>query len=305
MGELKVGLFGVGRMGSNHLRVLSGMDGVAVRAYDPGAAFCPRAPSAVMVPGAGELMRWADAVVVATPIPAHYGIAKNALLNGKPVLCEKPVCGDIDQLRHLMETSRARNVLLMGGYVERYNPAVGVLCDRGRASVAMVEMERVGNVPEADRVPCGVVMDIAVHDYDLLSRVFPGCRIRVVHSSLLFDGTVAVRADVVLGMRWAGRDIPVHVRTSWVGLRKRRLIGLHYRQYTSFADLVNRRVWTVNRMTGRRRVRDVNDGRTPLEIELDRFVGMVKDGYPGGPVHVGEEAVRIAEEACGVGAAAW
>lgn len=44
----------------------------------------------------------ADGIIVATPTDTHTGILDSLLHCGKPILCEKPITKDMDELRELM-----------------------------------------------------------------------------------------------------------------------------------------------------------------------------------------------------------
>src|SRR5262245_33557958 len=97
---LHVGLIGVGRIGAFHLRTLAALDGVAAitvtdadatRAAElagpAGAAVAP-SPDALVAAGV-------DALVIATPTPAHAPLLELAARAGLPAFCEKPVALDV------------------------------------------------------------------------------------------------------------------------------------------------------------------------------------------------------------------
>jgi len=62
-----------------------------------------------------EMHREIDAVFVATPDHHHAPSAMRALLHGKHVFCEKPLCHDISQARALARAASAREVTTMMG----------------------------------------------------------------------------------------------------------------------------------------------------------------------------------------------
>lgn len=65
-----------------------------------------------------------NAVYIATPHTLHYEQALACLKSKVPVLCEKPVTINADQLRHLVETARANNTFLMEGMWIRFLPSI-------------------------------------------------------------------------------------------------------------------------------------------------------------------------------------
>eukprot|EP01054_Gregarina_sp_Poly1_P007907 Gregarina_sp_Poly_1__7906@NODE_44_length_17989_cov_118_013391_g38_i0_p4_GENE_NODE_44_length_17989_cov_118_013391_g38_i0NODE_44_length_17989_cov_118_013391_g38_i0_p4_ORF_typecomplete_len361_score52_13GFO_IDH_MocA/PF01408_22/1_1e25GFO_IDH_MocA_C/PF02894_17/7_9e13NAD_binding_3/PF03447_16/4_3e06NAD_binding_3/PF03447_16/3_6e03DapB_N/PF01113_20/0_00011Sacchrp_dh_NADP/PF03435_18/0_18Sacchrp_dh_NADP/PF03435_18/1_6e04Semialdhyde_dh/PF01118_24/0_23Semialdhyde_dh/PF01118_24/1_2e04_NODE_44_length_17989_cov_ len=53
-----------------------------------------------------------DLVVVASPNATHYSLTKNALDNGKHVVCDKPFVVEINEARELIKMSKERQLLL-------------------------------------------------------------------------------------------------------------------------------------------------------------------------------------------------
>jgi predicted dehydrogenase len=65
-----------------------------------------------------------DAVVIATPVPTHYALAKQALEAGKHVFVEKPPAMRAAEMDELVELARARDRVLMPGHLLLYHPGV-------------------------------------------------------------------------------------------------------------------------------------------------------------------------------------
>ena len=65
-----------------------------------------------------------DAVVVATPVPTHYELAKQALEAGKHVLVEKPPATRAAEMDELVALARERDLVLMPGHLLLYHPGV-------------------------------------------------------------------------------------------------------------------------------------------------------------------------------------
>jgi predicted dehydrogenase len=64
-----------------------------------------------------------DVAVVATPDDTHYEILKTfAKYPIKLVICEKPLCCDLQEAREIVETYRAKNIPLMVNYTRRFTP---------------------------------------------------------------------------------------------------------------------------------------------------------------------------------------
>lgn len=69
------------------------------------------------------------AVVIATPAESHAGMARQALLAGKDVFVEKPLCLSVTEGQSLVALARRRKRVLMVGHLLWYHPAIVTLKD--------------------------------------------------------------------------------------------------------------------------------------------------------------------------------
>ena len=65
-----------------------------------------------------------DAIIVATPVPTHYALAKQALEAGKHVFVEKPPAMRAAEMDELVELAAARDRVLMPGHLLLYHPGI-------------------------------------------------------------------------------------------------------------------------------------------------------------------------------------
>jgi predicted dehydrogenase len=65
-----------------------------------------------------------DAVVVATPVPTHFELARRALQSGKHVLVEKPPAMTGGEMDELVALASERDLVLMPGHLLLYHPGV-------------------------------------------------------------------------------------------------------------------------------------------------------------------------------------
>jgi predicted dehydrogenase len=70
-----------------------------------------------------------DAVVVATPVPTHFELARRALEAGKHVLVEKPPAMTESEMDQLVSLAGERELVLMPGHLLLYHPGVRKLRD--------------------------------------------------------------------------------------------------------------------------------------------------------------------------------
>src|SRR5690606_13550413 len=65
-----------------------------------------------------------QAVAIATPVPTHYSIARDAILAGKDVFVEKPITLSVDEAESLDKLAREHGQVLMVGHLLLYHPAI-------------------------------------------------------------------------------------------------------------------------------------------------------------------------------------
>jgi predicted dehydrogenase len=88
--------------------------------------FAARYPSARVTGSFEEMLAdpAVQGVVIATPVPTHYGLAKQALEAGKHVLVEKPPAMRATEIDELVAIASERDLVLMPGHLLLYHPAV-------------------------------------------------------------------------------------------------------------------------------------------------------------------------------------
>ena len=90
------------------------------------AEFAERYPTASATGDFAEMLAddELDAVVIATPVPTHYALAKQALEAGKHVFVEKPPAMRAVEMDELVTLAAARDLVLMPGHLLLYHPGV-------------------------------------------------------------------------------------------------------------------------------------------------------------------------------------
>jgi UDP-N-acetylglucosamine 3-dehydrogenase len=124
---VKVLLLGVGRWGSNHLRVARSLP-VELFVADPAPERLELARKAGIAQArlsADPLAFGAqvDAVVVATPAQTHFNLCRSFLDAGKDVFVEKPITLESAQALELVELAEHRRRILQVGHIFRFDSA--------------------------------------------------------------------------------------------------------------------------------------------------------------------------------------
>jgi len=176
MAGLRAGVIGVGMMGSNHVRVLQGLDGIdLVGVTDPAGDVHGAARGVLVLPDVDTLIaQGLDLCVVAVPTDNHRQVALALASAGVHTLIEKPLAADSASAAELVQAFDSHGLVGCVGHIERYNPALLALrarLDAGElGEVYQVATRRQGPFPNriAD---VGVVKDLATHDLDLTTWV--------------------------------------------------------------------------------------------------------------------------------------
>jgi UDP-N-acetylglucosamine 3-dehydrogenase len=296
--RLRAGVIGVGVMGSNHARVLAELPAVDfVGIADPDRA---QARSVAQALGCAEFPDFAslleqgvEAVTIAAPTHVHQEIALACIARGVHVLVEKPIASTIEEGHAIVAAARRAGVTLMVGHVERFNPAVQAIKDALRGEdILSIAITRVGPFPPR-MSNVGVVIDLAVHDIDLI-RWFTDSEIVEVQPQL--SSAVAEREDIALLQFRTASGVLAHINTNWLTPFKARDVQVATRRKYVMADLLTRQVTECFgfQPDGAYSMRHLPVGHAePLRAEIAAFIAAVRSGTT--PAVTGEEGVASLE----------
>jgi len=220
---LKVAIIGVGAMGRNHARVYSEMADVEiVGVADINMLAAAEASRRYGGRAYADYPRLLDeqkpeAVSIVVPTAEHHDVALQAIQRRIHVLIEKPLAFTLQEGREIIEAAESQGVQLMVGHIERFNPAVIALREHlssgelGRAF--QIDAHRQGPFPARVR-DVGVVVDLAVHDLDIMRYVTGSEIVRVYAETQRRIHTE--REDLLSGMvRFADGTVGT-LTTNWL-----------------------------------------------------------------------------------------
>jgi len=129
MTDANVAVAGLGYWGPNLARNfddLARLTWICDASSDQLARHGPRFPSAGTTDDFDEVLadQELDAVVIATPVPTHFDLARRALSAGKHVLVEKPPALTAHEASQLRALAQERNLVVMPGHLLLYHPGV-------------------------------------------------------------------------------------------------------------------------------------------------------------------------------------
>jgi predicted dehydrogenase len=188
MTRLRMAVIGVGHLGKEHARVLASLPdvelvGVADVNAEQANAVAHRLGTTAYH-DYWPLLNLVDAVCVVVPTTQHYAVASKFLQRGIAALVEKPLAATLEQADQLVDLARRHGSTLQVGHIERFNPAFEDL-ERRPIQPKFVSSARLG--PFSGRsMDIGVVLDLMIHDLDLLLALVraPVSRVEAVGVSL-------------------------------------------------------------------------------------------------------------------------
>ncbi|HYQ95695.1 MAG TPA: Gfo/Idh/MocA family oxidoreductase [Candidatus Eisenbacteria bacterium] len=307
MNRLRVGVAGVGHLGSHHARAWSRIEGAdLIGGFDPDPAARERAGRELGLQAFETLEALADrvdVVSIAAPTPRHADLALDCLTRGLHVLVEKPMAATVAEGASMLAAARAEKRALFVGQVERFNPAVQAARPYLK-SPRFIEAHRLAPI-----VPRGidvdVILDLMIHDLDL-ALWLTGSRVTQVHA--VGVPVLTPRIDIANARLTFATGCVANLTASRVSREKiRKIRFFEANEYLSI-DCLNR---TVEAYALRpadserpedllRRIRPLDirvEPRDPLEMELTHFLALARE--PEGSWEETEtalEALRVAEE---------
>jgi predicted dehydrogenase len=173
MSKLKVGVIGVGHLGSLHAKMFAGIAAVdfggvvdvnTARARSVAGEFHTTA-----YPAIDELLKHVNAVSIVTPTSTHFAIARQAIMSGVHVFIEKPITTSVADAESLIMLAGQHGVKVQVGHIERFNPALLAL-EKYSLNPMFIESHRLAqfNPRGAD---VAVVHDLMIHDIDVILSI--------------------------------------------------------------------------------------------------------------------------------------
>ena len=279
---LKIGVVGVGRVGTLHAQIYARLPEVTVAhvcdvdaeraaqvAGETGAAPCTNFR---------RLFGQVDAVSLAVPTTAHYAIARAFLKRGMHLLVEKPLATSLRQADALVALAEGHRAVLHVGHVERFNPAIRAmqpLLTRPR----FVECHRLSPYPHRS-TDISVVMDVMIHDLDIIATWITAPLKRVDAVGL----RVLSSSEDIANARLEFADGAIcDVTASRVSPEVMRKIRLFLDDAYCSIDYKQQTVELYRKADGQIVKEPLpTDGVQPLEAELAAFVASVRQHQAGG-----------------------
>jgi predicted dehydrogenase len=272
------------------------------------STFAARYPSARVTGSFEEMLAdpALEGVVIATPVPTHYALAKQALEAGKHVLVEKPPAMRATEIDELVAIANERDLVLMPGHLLLYHPAV-------RKVKELIDAGELGEVlcVYGNRQNLGIVRtnenalwSLGVHDLSVILYLLDEEPVEAVAYGRDFL-TEGVEDVVFCFLRFPSGKI-AHMHLSWLDPHKMRKITVVGREkMVVFDDMELERKVTVYEKGPWKRAESYGEWQTrsgditipriptdePLKLECQEFLRLIAG--EGDRRKVAEDGARV------------
>jgi predicted dehydrogenase len=314
--SIKVGLVGLGYWGPNLARnfdVLAELAWLCDIDDEHRAPFEARYPGSKGTADYEELLGdpGLDAVVIATPVPTHYELARQALEAGKHVLVEKPPAMKGADMDELVRLAAERDLVLMPGHLLLYHPGVKKLKelvdggDLGDVLYLYGNRQNFGKIRQEENA----LSSLGAHDLSVILHLVGEEPSECWARGESFLGEVE---DVVFCyLRFPSGKV-AHMHLSWLDPHKKReMTVVGTKRMVVFDDMELERKITVYEKATERPPESYGEWRTrtgdiycpkipndePLRLEVQHFLDLVAGkGDPLAAARDGAVVVRALEQ---------
>lgn len=283
---MRVGVIGLGWMGKVHLRIYSELRGVeVVGVMDVDAKALAEAKDRFGVPTYTDLDAFLgnkyDAVSVCVPTFLHHKTAMAVIERGIPLLVEKPLAKTAIEGQEIVDTAKAKDVPLMTGHVERFNPAVARIREiLNDDQVISIQIERVGPYPPRIQ-DVGVIRDLASHDIDLIRHI---SRARYKNIYAVTSCNIGAHEDTVIISAEMDNGVLGQINCNWITPYKSRKIHVATKTRYIEGNLITQQVKEYSKFETYQSSYNVREWpvmfKEPVREELTAFLAALREGKP-------------------------
>ncbi len=312
---VRIGQIGLGAWGANLVRnvdVLADLTWICEATDSRREQFARRFPGARATGAFDEMLadEELEAVVIATPVPTHYALAKQALEAGKHVFVEKPPSMRASEMEELVALSESSGKVLMPGHLLLYHPGVRKvkeLVDAGELGEVLCiycNRQNLGTIRKDENA----LWSLGVHDLSVILHLIGEEPSEVAaHGNAFLNPGVE---DVVFCfLRFPSGKI-AHLHLSWLDPAKMRKLTVVGRdKMVVFDDMELERKVTIYEKWPEQPLQSFGEWQTrtgdilspkipsdePLRLELSHFLRLVREGGDGIEARDGLAVVRVLE----------
>ena len=213
-----------------------------------------------------------DCAIIASSTKSHFELTNNLMSFNIPVLVEKPLTDDIDELYNLLLLQRKSNSILRVGFIELYNPVVYYLENIKKNEVVKIEISRLSQPSLAKRGLSDVLYDIAIHDVSILAKYFGLEQNKIIEKKFRKKNNIIDYAKIEFDLG----DININLTASSRESKKQRIWKLYTTKHLHKIDFLNYKVEILDITTNKvLKNFKFNSSSTNLYNQLENFIDKI------------------------------
>jgi UDP-N-acetylglucosamine 3-dehydrogenase len=307
MDKVKVGIIGFGFMGANHLRVYTELkECEVVGVVDNSSEVLNRVKNSFNVKtynNVEELLKdGVDAVTVSVPTRFHHEVASKIIDAGVDVLIEKPITDDVSKAEELVKFAKKKNVKLMVGHIERFNPMV----QRVKEILNSISMDEIYfcasyRLNPGLRTSDSAIIDLSTHDIDVF-RYLLKSEVKDIDANAVFEDGVEKHVVATL---YFSNGITTTINSSLLYPMKKRELVILGKKLLIEGNYMSQDISIYRRKTiedsphlGKIEyeiIKPLIKNAEPLKLELKHFLDCIINNKE--PLVTGEEGKKTLEVA--------
>jgi len=313
MDKLNAAVIGVGNMGQHHARIYNDMNDVNLIAIcdlneNIGKALALKF-HCKYYRNYQDLINQEkiDLATIAVPTHLHYKVASDFINAGINLLVEKPICNNLNDAQKLIDEIKNKNIILMVGHIERFNPAIQKLMElldkEVIGEIICANVRRIGVSPPPFK-NSNIIYDLCVHDIDIFNLIFNKIPSKIISTGrkLVKDNEIDY-AEIILkygksnGVIHTNWVTPTKIRTLTI-TGKKGYIELDYIKQSIDLFLPYKYIKGIDPIIGSAKKIEIDvDKKEPLFLELNHFVNCIKSKTkPDVDAEIAYNVLKIAKD---------
>jgi predicted dehydrogenase len=268
---LKVGIIGLGKLGSIHLRIYKESRKIGKIYLVDTDKKALKQPGLPAYSNYRSLKNKVDLVSIATPTSTHFEIARFFLENKIPVLVEKPITKNTQEAKKLIRIAQKNKTLIFVGHVERFNSAY-LKAKETIKNPLFIECHRLSPYPHRS-LDISVVLDLMIHDLDIILDLASG-KIKKIEAKGV--KVLSNTADIANSRISFKNGCVANITSSRISLKKERKIRIFMPNKYVSIDYANQSVDVYQKQKNQISQQNLKiEKEEPLKKEIYHFIELV------------------------------
>ena len=224
--------------------------------------------------GKVQLDKGIDGVVVSSTTHSHYSIAQKIFDYKIPILIEKPLSINLEEVIYLTKESLKKKIVLQVGFIEIYNPVVNYLKNNEIKNINEVEIFRFSEPVDENRNLENVLYDLAIHDLSVFDFLFSLDNTNILSSETKIHNNRISKAEI----NFLSNNISVNLNVSNRATHKKRKWKITTNENLYEIDFLNKNILIGNKKNDSQLIQLEKD-ISSIDNQLNSFIKKIKNNF--------------------------